>query len=60
MDWDEPADKPKLVEKRNLDPLSLEELTSYIAELQAEIARAQAAIEAKSRHRAGAEALFRR
>lgn len=49
--------KPK---PKDLEPLSIEALEAYIGELQSEIARAQAAIDAKKRHRSGAEALFRK
>ena len=48
------APKPK-----DLDALSIEELTDYIAELEAEIARAKAKIAAKEAHRTGAAALFK-
>jgi uncharacterized small protein (DUF1192 family) len=44
----------------DLAPLSIAELEAYILGLQAEIARAQVAIEDKSRHRTGADALFKR
>lgn len=49
--------KPK---PRDLEPLSVAELESYIGDLEAEIGRARAAIAAKRNERAGAEALFRR
>jgi uncharacterized small protein (DUF1192 family) len=45
---------------KDLGPLSVEALEAYIAELEAEIARVRADIEAKKKHRAGAEALFRK
>lgn len=45
---------------RDLAPLGLAELNDYIAELEAEIARARAAIEAKRSHRSGVEGLFKR
>jgi uncharacterized small protein (DUF1192 family) len=48
-----PAPKP-------LDGLSVEELQGYIADLRAEIARAEAVIKAKQAHRSGAESLFRK
>ena len=47
-------------EPRNLEVLSIEALGEYIAELEAEIARVQAEIEAKKAHRSGAEAAFRK
>ncbi|WP_119460272.1 DUF1192 domain-containing protein [Rhodospirillaceae bacterium SYSU D60014] len=48
------APKPK-----DLDALSVEELTDYIAALETEIARAKAKIAAKEAHRTGAAALFK-
>ena len=45
---------------RNLEPMSVEELTRYIGELDAEIARARHAIAQKRDVRAGADALFRK
>jgi uncharacterized small protein (DUF1192 family) len=49
--------KPK---PKDLVPLSIEALEDYVGELEAEIARVRAAIDAKRRHRSGAEALFRK
>lgn len=40
--------------------MSVEELRSYVAELQAEIARTEAAIAAKHGHRDIADSVFRR
>jgi len=48
------------VEREDLDPLSLEELTLRVTRLNAEILRAQAKIESVTRQRANADALFRR
>lgn len=45
---------------RLLDPMSIEELEGYIREMEAEIARVRAAIDAKKNQRGAAEALFRR
>ncbi|HWK45305.1 MAG TPA: DUF1192 domain-containing protein [Stellaceae bacterium] len=45
---------------RDLTPLSLDDLASYITDLEAEIARAKAVIAAKRAQRSGAEGLFRR
>jgi uncharacterized small protein (DUF1192 family) len=60
MDADdlEPRNKPKAL--RNLDPMSIEELNGYIAELEAEIVRTREAIGRKQASRAGAEAFFKR
>ena len=53
-----PRPKPRLAQPP-LDPLGVEELRAYIAELRAEIARAEAVIERKQNHRGAADALFR-
>jgi len=45
---------------RNLDPMSIEQLNDYIAELEAEIGRVRAEIERKSAHLGAAESLFRK
>jgi uncharacterized small protein (DUF1192 family) len=45
---------------KDLTPLSVAELNAYIADLKAEIARAEEAIKAKLGQRAGAESLFKR
>jgi uncharacterized small protein (DUF1192 family) len=60
MDEDEllPARKP--VPPRDLTLLGIAELEEYIAGLQAEIARTEAEIAEKRKHRGGAEALFKR
>ncbi|MGE4221463.1 MAG: DUF1192 family protein [Alphaproteobacteria bacterium] len=49
--------KPK---PKDLDIMSIEALEEYIATLEAEIARARAAIAAKSSHRQAAESFFKR
>jgi uncharacterized small protein (DUF1192 family) len=54
----EPRKKPP--KPKDLTPFSVEELNEYIAMLEAEIARARAAIGAKQAHRAGADSLFRK
>jgi uncharacterized small protein (DUF1192 family) len=60
MDLDdlEPTRKP--AKPKDLTGWSVEELTAYIARLEAEIARARDTIAAKQSHRSGADALFRR
>lgn len=50
---------PKGLQPRVLDPLSIDELTGYIAELKAEIARVEAEIESKRNVRDSAEGIFR-
>jgi uncharacterized small protein (DUF1192 family) len=59
-DDDEPAPKPVTLLPADLTPLSVDELQRHIAALEAEIARARAAIAGKQDHRSGAEALFKR
>lgn len=49
--------KPK---PKNLDPLSIDELNDYIAELEAEIARVKADIVKKSAHLSAAAAFFKK
>lgn len=45
---------------KNLDPMSVEELRAYIADLEREIARVRSAIASKLNVRSGAESLFRK
>ncbi|HWD57530.1 MAG TPA: DUF1192 domain-containing protein [Stellaceae bacterium] len=58
-DDDLPASK-KPPPLKDLSLLGIAELEDYVAGLQAEIARAEAEIADKRKHRGGAEALFRR
>lgn len=51
--------KHVLLEKPPLDPLSVEDLRVYIADLQAEIARAEAAIDNKQGARGHADSFFK-
>lgn len=60
MDIEDLEPRKKAVTPRNLDVMSVEELKSYIGELQAEIERAQAKISAKETHRLGAASLFKK
>ncbi|MTJ80181.1 MAG: DUF1192 domain-containing protein [Telmatospirillum sp.] len=60
MDLDELEPAKKTPTKRNLDPMSVEELEGYIAELEEEILRVRQAIAGKKAVRTGAEALFRK
>jgi uncharacterized small protein (DUF1192 family) len=48
--------RPKL---KDLDVMSINALTEYIAGLRAEIERAEAAIESKQSHRAAADSIFK-
>lgn len=58
-DEDLPRAKPTL-QTPPLDPLGLSELHAYIASLQQEIVRAEAAIARKQDHRSAADGMFRR
>ena len=53
-----PGKKP--APPKDLTLLGIAELEDYIAGLESEIARAQAEIAEKRKHRGGAEALFKR
>jgi uncharacterized small protein (DUF1192 family) len=58
---DEEVSKPtSRVARPALEPWGIDELRAYIGELQAEIARAEAAIAAKGSHRSAADAFFRK
>jgi uncharacterized small protein (DUF1192 family) len=48
------------LQRQDLDPLSVEELSARIASLEAEIARIKAKIDSAVNHRASAESLFKR
>jgi len=54
----EPRKKPPVL--KNLDEMSVAALEDYIAGLEAEIARARSAINAKRASRQGAEAFFKK
>jgi uncharacterized small protein (DUF1192 family) len=65
MDLDElfpnkPEDPLTLLTRQDLDPLSIDELHTRIATLEAEIERVRAKIDASVNHRASAEALFKK
>jgi uncharacterized small protein (DUF1192 family) len=53
----EPRNTPK--KPRPLDDMSIGDLEAYVAALRAEIARVEAAIEAKKAHKAAMDALFK-
>ena len=50
----------QVVEKPRFDGWDVGQLQDYIAELQAEIARAEIAIGSRNEHRAAAEAFFKK
>jgi uncharacterized small protein (DUF1192 family) len=60
MDTDDLEPRSKKPQKRNLEPMSVEELHDYIAELQAEIARVGEDIARKRKHLSAAESLFKK
>jgi len=59
MDWDEPT-KPKKPQPKDLSPLGVAELQDYIADLKAEITRAEAEIAKRGSHLNAAEAMFKK
>ena len=60
MDEEELEPRRKRAQPRDLTLLGIEELETYITELEAEIARVRIEITAKLGQRRGAEALFKR
>ena len=60
MDDEEARPGPKPALPKDLTLLGIAELEEYIAGLRAEIARAEAEMAEKRKHRGGAEALFKR
>ena len=60
MDEEELEPRRKPTQPRDLTLMGIEELETYIAELEAEIARVREDITAKLGQRRGAEALFKR
>lgn len=60
MDWDDLAPPPGRPAPKDLTRMSVAELEGYIAELKAEIARAEAMIAAKRSHRDAADGIFKR
>lgn len=60
MEDDLPRPKTVLLARPPLDDFSVAALRAYIADLEAEIARARVAIDGKQGARAAADALFRR
>jgi uncharacterized small protein (DUF1192 family) len=60
MDLDDLEPRKQTPAPRDLDRMSIEELRDYITELEAEIARVRAKIDAKKAHLAGADSLFKK
>jgi uncharacterized small protein (DUF1192 family) len=59
-DDDDLEPRTKKTAPRNLDPMSVEDLRDYIAELKAEIARVEDKIKAKQAHATAAQSFFKR
>ncbi|HWT97689.1 MAG TPA: DUF1192 domain-containing protein [Terriglobales bacterium] len=59
MDFEDLEPLKKKPTLRNLDPLSIEELQAYIAEMKEEIARVEGKIAAKQAHLSAASGLFK-
>jgi uncharacterized small protein (DUF1192 family) len=60
VDEEELEPRRKAPKLRDLGPLAIAELETYISELEAEILRVKDDIAAKRKQRGGAEALFKR
>lgn len=60
LDADDLEPRPLRPKPADLTALSLEDLGDYIAELKAEIVRAEAAVASRRDHIQGAESLFRK
>ncbi len=59
MEFEDLEPKHKLVKPKDLSAWGIGELQAYIERLQGEIARAQAAIDAKDKHRSAAASFFK-
>lgn len=60
MEEDDLPRRRKVLETPRFDGWDVSQLQEYIAELKAEIARAEAGIAARQDHRSAAEAFFRK
>jgi len=59
MEMEDLEPRKKAVAPKELDSLSVQELTDYIGELEGEIARVKTKIAAKQAHLSGAASLFK-
>lgn len=59
MDTDDLEPRKQKPQKRNLEPMGVEELAAYIEDLREEIARVEADMAKKKKHLAAAESLFK-
>ena len=60
MDFEELEPRAKPAKPKDLSAYSVEELKDYVARMQAEIARAEAAMAAKQSYRSSADAFFKK
>jgi uncharacterized small protein (DUF1192 family) len=60
VDEEDLQPRSKAPKKRDLGPMAIAELESYIVELEEEIIRVRGEIAAKRKQRGGAEGLFKR
>lgn len=60
MDAEDLEPRKKPTQKRDLDPMSVEELEEYIVDMQDEIQRVRDNITAKKQHREGIEGIFKK
>ena len=60
FDTDDLEPRKKKPVAKDLNPMSIDDLETYIADLQAEIERARAVIASKKVARGGADAFFKR
>lgn len=58
--FDEELPAKKKPQVRNLEPLSLDELRGYIAEMREEIERVEAEIKRKDAHKNAADSFFKK
>ncbi|MEE9210960.1 MAG: DUF1192 domain-containing protein [Kiloniellales bacterium] len=59
MDEDDLEPKKKKPAPKNLEPMGVEELEDYLAELEAEMARVRAELESKKAYLTGAQEFFK-
>lgn len=60
MDEEDLAPRRMPVKKRDLGPMSVGEMATYISDLEDEIVRVRAEIDKRQKHRAGIEGVFRK
>ena len=60
MVFDDLEPQKKTKKPKPLDDMSIDELKDYVVDLQAEIARVEAAIKSKQAHKAAMDSLFKK